>query len=236
MFLPNNRKFYPSVFIERKNRFILTCKLADTNEPITVHLQDPGRLKELLIPENLIYVSYHNDPQRKTKWTAELITRPNSDVLISLRSTLPNQLIKLALQEKVLPDFSHLTFKRQEYTFGKSRWDFLLEGEDLPYLLEVKSVTMAQNEIGYFPDAPTKRGKKHVEELIEIRQQGTHSTGILFVCQREDIKRLQPADWIDPDFSTVLRHAKEAGVDIKALSCKVSLKGITLEEQIPVQI
>ncbi|GAA0480592.1 hypothetical protein GCM10008986_01440 [Salinibacillus aidingensis] len=107
MFLPNNRKMHSASFIERKNRFILRCQLTETKEEITVHLQDPGRLKELLIPNNTIYVSYHDEPHRKTKWTAEMIKKPDSDMLISLRSTLPNQLMKHALQKKALSDFKH---------------------------------------------------------------------------------------------------------------------------------
>nr|WP_238389663.1 DNA/RNA nuclease SfsA [Virgibacillus sp. MSP4-1] len=227
---------HPSSFIERKNRFILRCQLTETKQEITVHLQDPGRLKELLIPNNTIYVSYHDQPHRKTKWTAEMITKPDSDMLISLRSTLPNQLMKHALQNKALSDFNHLDYKKQEFTYGGSRWDFLLQGENKPYLLEVKSVTLEKNRIGYFPDAPTKRGAKHVEELTSIREQDIYQTGILFVCQREDIKSVQPADWIDPAFAHVLHKAKEAGVDVRARSCKVALNGITLGEQIPVQI
>ncbi|MBB6452295.1 sugar fermentation stimulation protein A [Salirhabdus euzebyi] len=236
MFLPFENKLHKAIYRERVNRFILTCQLVETNELITVHLQDPGRLIELLVPENFIYVSYHDEPHRKTKWTAEIIQKPNETVFVSLRSTLPNRLISMALKAGQLGEYKPLSYSKQEYTYGHSRWDFLLENEQRKYLLEVKSVTMEKQGTGYFPDAPTKRGKKHVDELQAIQQRGEYQTGILFVCQREDISIVKPADWIDPAFAQSLRMAHENGVEIKARVCRVDLKGIYLGEMIPVEL
>jgi sugar fermentation stimulation protein A len=146
-------------------------------------------------------------------------------------------LIRQALQENKIRELSHLTFQKSEYTFGHSRWDFLLELEDgTPYLLEVKSVTLAQYGEGFFPDAPTTRGKKHVEELITIQLSNTHQTGILFVCQRPDVQTVKLADWIDPKFSQAMIEAKKAGVEIRAVRCKPTLDGIFLLDTIPVVI
>ncbi|MRG85794.1 DNA/RNA nuclease SfsA [Salinibacillus xinjiangensis] len=236
MFLPYDVSLHQAIFLERENRFILTCKLVETSEIITVHLQDPGRLKKLLVPNNTLYVSYHDAPHRKTKWTAELVKKPDDDILVSLRSTLPNQLVRQVLQQGRLQEFEHLLYVKQEYTYGGSRWDFLLKGEEKPYLLEVKSVTMEEGSIGYFPDAPTKRGKKHVMELTEIQRSGSHQTGVLFVCQREDIQVVRPADWIDADFASALKVARQAGVELKARSCQLTLEGIGLGKQIPVEV
>ncbi len=238
MFVPFKEALYKAKFLSRENRFILICQLDHNQEKITVHLQDPGRLTDLLIPNNTIYVSYHDVPNRKTKWTAELITKPDSNILVSLRSTLPNDVVKEAIKKKMIPYYSHMDYVRHEFTYGGSRWDLLLSDPLLhkPYLLEIKSVTMEQQGIGYFPDAPTKRGTKHVKELMEIQKSGKYNTGILFVCQREDIQHVKPAHWIDSDFAFALKQAKRSGVEIRAVKCTLTLEGITLGPGVPVEI
>ncbi len=236
MFLPFQDTLYKATFLERVNQFILLCEKTDSNERITVHLQDPGRLLDLLIPGNTIYVSYHNEVHRKTKWTAELVTKPNTSILVSLRSTLPNKLIRNALQTKAIEELAFLEYRKQEYTYGGSRWDFLLQANHNPYLLEVKSVTMEMDGVGYFPDAPTKRGTKHVRELTEIQLSGHYQTGVLFVCQREDIRMVKPCHWIDPTFTEALHLAQNSGVEIRAVSCKLTLEGIYLGNVIPVEV
>lgn len=236
MFLPFEQNLHEAVFLDRENRFILTCQLKESNEKITVHLQDPGRLKELLIPGNTIYVSYHDVPHRKTKWTAELVRKLDSDVLVSLRSTLPNRLVEQALKQERLPEFSPYQLVKREYTYHGSRWDFLLNHQGKKYILEVKSVTFEQDGIGYFPDAPTKRGTRHVQELAQICKSTAIKTGILFVCQRDDIHSVRPAHWIDPDFTAALHDARANGVDLYARICQVNLDGITLKDSIPVQV
>ncbi|TCT25497.1 sugar fermentation stimulation protein A [Melghiribacillus thermohalophilus] len=236
MFIPFEKDLHEAVFIKRENRFILTCKLTANGQQVTVHLQDPGRLKELLIPGNTVYLSYHDVPHRKTKWTAELVRKPSSDVLVSLRSTLPNRLIERALKQDRLPEFSRYQYQKREYTFQGSRWDFLLTHGIQNYILEIKSVTFEKDGIGYFPDAPTKRGTRHVRELREIRIHSNIKTGILFVCQREDIDTVRPAHWIDPDFTAALQDAEKNGVDLYARTCHVSLEGISLQKPVPVRI
>ncbi|MCP8616104.1 DNA/RNA nuclease SfsA [Salirhabdus salicampi] len=236
MFIPFQDQLYETVFIERVNRFILSCKLSSNGEVITVHLPDPGRLKELLVKGNIVYVSYHEVPHRKTKWTAQLVKKRDADRLVSLRSTLPNGLIEEALKQKKLPEFEPYSFVQREFTYGGSRWDFLLENNKAPYLLEVKSVTMEKDGKGYFPDAPTKRGTKHVKHLTKITREGIYKTGILFVCQRSDIDEVRVADWIDLQFAEALGQARETGVDVYARSCYISLEGITLNQPVPVQL
>lgn len=128
LFLPYNRDLQAAIFLRRPNRFILECELKESNQVVTVHLQDPGRLKELLRPGCEVYLSYHDNPNRKTKWTAELVKAENG-TLVSLRSTLPNELVKIALQQNILSEFAEYKYIQREYRYRGSRWDFLL-GKD----------------------------------------------------------------------------------------------------------
>lgn len=235
LFLAYDKELHEAIFLNRPNRFILTCMLKNSKEVVTVHLPDPGRLKELLIKNRTVYLSHHDNPNRKTKWSAELVKADNG-TLVSLRSTLPNDLVKLALEENALKEFSDYTYIQREFTYRGSRWDFLIGNEEKKLALEVKSVTLAVDGVGYFPDAITKRGARHVTELGEIYKEKNFEAALLFICQREDIKQVKPASWIDPVFTESLVLAQQIGVPIYARQCKVTLDGIYLGNSIPVKI
>ncbi|MER2058903.1 MAG: DNA/RNA nuclease SfsA [Niallia sp.] len=220
-------------FVERPNRFILHCYHEETEQIERVHLADPGRLIELLIEGVTIYVLPSTNPNRKTKWTAVYVEF--NDLLVSINTTYPNKLVELMLKTAIIEELAPYQWVKSEYTYGNSRWDFLLEDKEKnQLLLEVKSVTLASNGIGMFPDAVTKRGSKHVQELTVIAKEGTNKTAILFVVQREDVEIVTGAAEIDPVFAKNLEEAAKAGVQLLSYTCVLTERGIELGNAIPV--
>lgn len=220
-------------FVERPNRFILHCYNQETEEIEKVHLADPGRLIELLVEGAVMYVLPSMNLNRKTKWTAVYVE--SNGLLVSINTTYPNKLVELMLKEAMIEELSTYHWVKSEYTYGSSRWDFLLKdikGNQL--LLEVKSVTLASNGIGMFPDAVTKRGSKHVQELTAIAREGIIKTAILFVVQREDVEIVTGAAAIDPVFAKSLEEAAHAGVQLLSYTCILSEQGIALGHAVPV--
>ncbi|HBN95160.1 MAG TPA: DNA/RNA nuclease SfsA [Firmicutes bacterium] len=215
-------------FLERPNRFIVRCRIDDGGEEVEAHLADPGRLKELLLPGAVLYLSPADNPSRKTRWSASLVLAPDGVTLVSLQSTMANRMVAKALEQRAIPDLADWELKRAEYTLGRSRWDFYLEhpqGKRL--LLEVKSCTLVQDWIAMFPDAVTERGRRHVQELTRLKANGDFETGVLFVVQRRDGKEFRPAKHIDPAFANALVIAHERGVKLMAYNCLVDATGIT---------
>ncbi|MFB4212026.1 DNA/RNA nuclease SfsA [Shouchella sp. JSM 1781072] len=220
-------------FIERPNRFILVLERQDTKELIRAHLPDPGRLKELLVKDATVWVTYSDKSTRKTKWTA-VLCESEEGLYVSLQTTVANRLVESAIQTKAIDSLSEWELVRREYQVGSSRFDFLLENSTKEQLLlEVKSVTLARDGKGLFPDAPTSRGTKHVHELTELVQTGTYQTGILFVAQREAITSISSEKVIDPAFNHALEKAHEEGVKIVAVNTLISTTEILIQKEIP---
>lgn len=233
LILPFPEALKKMTFIERPNRFILHCYFEESKEIERVHLADPGRLVELLTEGATIYVLPSRNPNRKTKWTAVYVDWNGR--YVSINTTYPNKLVELVLRHNKIHELASYQWVKSEYTYGSSRWDFLLEnefGEQL--LLEVKSVTMEKDGIGLFPDAVTKRGTKHVTELTSIVKDGKIKGAILFIVQREDINIVTGATSIDPVFSKCLKEAEAAGVLLLSYTCILTDKGIALGKSIPV--
>jgi sugar fermentation stimulation protein A len=185
-------------------------------------MADPGRLKELLLPERQLWLRPAQKPERKTRWTAVLVESPDGDGLVSLDSTLPNRLIRRALQNRAMEEFQEWGFVKAEETIGRSRFDFLLAGAGGKRLvLEVKSVTLVEDEVGLFPDAVTERGARHVRELGEIAARKGWYAAVLFVLQRSGASEIQAARRIDPKFAEALTKASEAGVRVFGRRCRV---------------
>ncbi len=209
------------IFLERPNRFtVLFQDSRDFNDsdPKLAHLRDPGRLKELLYPgARLILRKAADNPKRKTKFDVIGVFKDNLWVLINsgFHSDLAAELIESGLVE----EFKEYSVERREYTFGKSRLDFLLKPIDdsishnKKMLVEVKGCTLVEDEWALFPDAPTIRGKKHVEELISALDCGFESS-VLFLILKEDAKVFSPNKDTDPDFSISLEEAQKKGVNI----------------------
>jgi sugar fermentation stimulation protein A len=155
--------------------------------------------------------------------------------LVSLQTTLANRLTAKALAAGAIEELAGWEVKRAEYTYGRSRWDFYLEGlAQERLLLEVKSCTLVSEGIAMFPDAITERGKRHVQELTRLKLGGEFETAVLFVVQRADGERFRPAKQIDPAFSEALRTANDQGVKLIVYNSLVDLAGITWGRQLPV--
>ena len=223
-----------SRFIQRYNRFLLQVRLEETGEEADVHMADPGRLKELLLPGKRIWIRPAGNPKRKTQWTAVLVESPAGDELVSVDTTLPNRLIREALREKALNELSDWELERWEVPMGRSRLDFLLSAPDGRQLaMEVKSVTLVEEGVALFPDAVTERGARHLRELAEIAGRPGWEAAVLFVLQRSDARELRAARNIDPGFAEALAEAEEAGVKILGRRCTVRLDRVELGPAVP---
>jgi sugar fermentation stimulation protein A len=246
-----------SRFVERPNRFLLRCELPDDTAPspggagrvrrgsplrvaeriggrvVDVHLADPGRLKELLLPGKRVWLRPAASPTRRTAWTAVLVESPDGDGLVSVDTTMPNRLIHAALATGALDEFDGWTLGRAEWTHGRSRIDFLLTRGEERLALEVKSVTLVEDGVALFPDAVTARGARHVRELAELAGEDGWHAAVLFVCQRDDAHRIEAARSIDPAFADALAEAKAAGVQILGRRCRVTLEALELAAPVP---
>ena len=198
-------------FVKRPNRFIAEVIIDGCRE--TVHVKNTGRCKELLIPGCEVWLTAPGNPQRKTKYDL-IAVRKNNGIIFNIDSQAPNKLVKewLASQgfDAVVP----------EYTYGDSRIDFYMECGNEKYLMEVKGCTLEIDGVGYFPDAPTERGVKHIRELIKAKEAGYHSI-LAFVIQMDGVSEVRANVNTHPEFGTALDEAREAGVEIWFLKCHV---------------
>jgi len=223
-----------SRFVHRYNRFLLQVRLEDSGELADVHMADPGRLKELLLPEKRVWLRPASNPRRKTRWTAVLVESPSGEALVSLDTTLPNRLIGKALAEGGLEELEGWALERAEVTMGRCRLDFLLFRPDGARMaLEVKSVTLVEDGVALFPDAVTARGARHVRELAEIAGREGWEAGVLFVLQRFDAREIRAARSIDPVFAQALQEARKAGVRVLGRRCRVHLDRVELGPPVP---
>ena len=192
-------------------------------------MPNTGRCKELLIEGVTVFLTYNDNPNRRTSYT--LIGVVKGDRLINIDSQAPNQVVEEALlKNKIDLGFKYEKIKR-EYTHGDSRFDFYLEGEGQKALMEVKGVTLEKDGIVAFPDAPTKRGLKHVKGLDKSNKD--FMTFVLFVIQMEGVKFFTPNYLTDPGFSRGLREASENGVKVLAYDSIVTRNSIELNKEVP---
>lgn len=203
---------------------------------MVAHLADPGRLTELLLPGVRMGLRPETPSEsRKTSWTAMLVEALEDDAgeWVSVNTTLPNRLVRKALEVGALPEFDGWRLERREVVFGGSRLDFLLTDVNARKLyVEAKSVTLVEDGVALFPDAVTARGSRHVEELVRAVEEG-HEAAVLFILQRPDASRIVAAHAIDPHFSEALARAKCAGVRILGRRCRVTWDGIELGDPVP---
>ncbi|MBQ1983345.1 MAG: DNA/RNA nuclease SfsA [Spirochaetaceae bacterium] len=221
-----------ATFISRPNRFIAQVQVEENqNDKIEiVHVKNTGRCKELLIPGCKVYLEKSNNPNRKTKFDLIAVEKiypenPEKKLLVNMDSQLPNKVAHEWLQTQ------GYSFIKPEFTFGKSRIDFYMEKDDKKFLMEVKGCTLEIDRIGYFPDAPTERGVKHLEELILASQQG-YNCKIAFVIQMEGIKQVRGNSVTHPEFAKTLEKAKDAGVEVLFLCCRVIPDEVFVEKAI----
>lgn len=214
-------------FIERPNRFIAKVDINGTVE--TVHVKNTGRCRELLIPNADVYLEYWDTHSRKTKY--DLIAVHKGDRLVNMDSQAPNKVAAEYLK-KLFPNH---TLIKPEVKHKNSRFDFYLETPTEKWFIEVKGVTLEENGIARFPDAPTERGIKHVEELISCLDEGYHAM-VLFVVKMKGVRHFEPNERTHPAFGDALRRARHAGVKIHAVDCIVTPDSLTADSQIEVKL
>lgn len=221
-----------ATFLSRPNRFIAHCLLGD--EEVKVHVKNTGRCKELLVPGAKVYLQSNNDPKRKTKYS--LISVKKSNRVINMDSQVPNKVVYEALKnnEITLPRLSEkITYLKSEKTYKNSRFDIYFESKNQKGFIEVKGVTLEQDGVALFPDAPTKRGVKHLYELIEAKKEG-YMAYVFFLIQMKDIKYFTPNVKTHKEFGEVLNLAKNKGVNILAYDSLISKSSIAINK--PVEI
>ncbi len=220
------QRMVPGIFLARPNRFIAHVEIDGVTE--ICHVKNTGRCRELLPPGARVWCEKSDNPQRKTKY--DLIAVQKGERLINMDSQAPNAAVKEWLAGGGLGEISQL---RAETLWGASRFDFSFVREGKPCFLEVKGVTLEENGVCAFPDAPTERGTRHLKELREAVKAG-YGAYVLFVIQMAEAAYLHPNDATDPSFGQALREAAENGVNVLAMDCTVTEREMTLRSPVKV--
>ena len=216
-------------FIARPNRFIAHVEIAGREE--IVHVKNTGRCKELLLPGVTVYVQHFPEGKRKTKY--DLIAVEKQNILINMDSQAPNKVVQVWLVAK--EPFGKITYLKPECKHGDSRFDFYLETAERKMFIEVKGVTLEEKGVVMFPDAPTERGVKHVQELRHCLEQGYEAV-VIFVVQMEGMRYFTPNRRTHAAFAEALERAEACGVKLLALTCAVTPDSLTINGAIPVQL
>ncbi len=220
-----------AIFIERINRFVVLAKIEGNQQ--FVHLHDPGRLKELLVPCAKLFLRKAENPGRKTNWDVILVRRGNR--LVVIYSTMSNRLVKALLLNRQFPGLKLWKLKKTEPRYGKGRFDFELSRAGRRMFIEVKSVSLVEDGIARFPDAPTERGRRHLLELADASKRG-YEVMVIFVVTRNDALSMEPHRQRDPKFAETLNTVTRQGVKAVAYVCDVTLQGMKLNKRIPVMM
>ena len=211
----------PAVFVRRVNRFVAEVLIDGNTEK--AHVKNTGRLKELLMPKAKVILQRAADPNRKTAYDLISVYKPGLK-WVNIDSLAPNELMKQYIMSL---DYDVV---KPEYTFGDSRFDFYMERRGEKYLTEVKGCTLAADTargIGLFPDAPTERGVKHLDELAAAAKEGYHCQ-IAFVIQMNGIHMVFPNNDTQPEFGQALTYAANAGVQVAYYGCHVEADSIKI--------
>ena len=219
-------KIIRGIFHNRPNRFIANVYINDELE--TVHVKNTGRCKELLIPGVEVILEVSDNPARKTKYDIIAVYKEGLG-LVNIDSQLCN---KVAYEWLKTKDYDYI---KPEHTYGASRVDFYMERKGEKYLMEVKGCTLEIDGIGYFPDAPTERGVKHLQELTRCIENG-FCGAVLFVIQMKGIKLFRPHDRMHPAFGEALRQAQKAGVRLYAMDCNVTAGSIEIDSPVAIDL
>ena len=218
-----------AIFLRRPNRFIAHIEVDGREE--VCHVKNTGRCRELLTDRATIYVQHNDDPKRKTKYS--LIAVEKGKLLVNMDSQAPNKVVGEWLLEQ--DPFGKVKLLKPECTYGSSRFDFYLETEAKKFFIEVKGVTLEEDGVVRFPDAPTERGVKHLQELCACKEAG-YKAAVIFVVQMEGMKHFEPNEKTHPQFGEALRQAQSAGVEVLAYECKVTPDSLVIDKAIPVKL
>lgn len=227
-------KIKEAVFVERPNRFIARV-IVDGKEE-TVHVKNTGRCRELLIKGCDVILYESDSVGRKTKYDLVAVYKRRdgkSPLLINMDSQIPNDVAEEWLKKGGL--FSSNAKIRREVKYGDSRFDFYIEDGERKAFLEVKGVTLEENGVAMFPDAPTERGIKHINELVFAQSQG-YEAYILFIVQMKEIGEMRPNDRTHKAFGDALRQADKKGVRVLALDCVVTENSVEADKFITVKL
>lgn len=218
--------------IQRYKRFLADVKL-DNGDIITAHCTNSGSMKSCLEDNAEVYLTPIDDPKRKTKFTWEMI-KINGD-WVGINTGNPNKLAFEAIQNGEIEKLKGYTEVQREVKFGDSRFDVMAKNDKETCFIEVKNVTYKEGNYALFPDAVTSRGKKHLETLDKVKEQGMRAV-MLYIIQRVDVDIFAPAIEIDPDYAKSLKNAYTKGVEIIPMQVKVSPEKIELLKELPFEI
>lgn len=218
---------YEGILVRRDNRFRATVVLQ--GEDVAAHVANSGRLGELLVPGGRVWLTAEDGAHRKTAFDLALVEYAGE--LVSVDARLPNVLLAEAIHAgRVLPGYTQV---RREVVCGNSRFDLRLSGPKGVCWVEAKSCTLVQEGMALFPDAPTARGRKHLDELARCTEEGERAV-VVFVVQRGEARVLAPHRRADPAFADALVQARCAGVEVLAYTCRITTEMMTLDRAIPV--
>ena len=222
------------IFLKRYKRFFADIEWK--GQVITAHVANTGSLKTCGEAGSPCLFTVHDNPKRKLKYSLEMMQAPSGS-WVGINTSLPNQLVKQALTDKILPQWKDWDEVQPEFKINaETRLDFRLKkikqklNPEKHHFIEVKNVTLMRDKKAQFPDAVTTRGQKHLRELMALMDQG-HSAELVFVVQREDCKAFTTADDIDPDYGQIFRQALSAGLRVTVLQTKLSPEGVFLTGQ-----
>ena len=229
-------KILPGTFLARPNRFIAHVEIGGRTQ--VCHVKNTGRCRELLIPGVKVWLEKSSNPTRKTKYDLIAVEkeRPDGPLLINMDSQAPNKVFGEWAAAGGLGFVPSLL--RAETTYGNSRFDYYWEFSEQTCrrgFWEVKGVTLEDAGVARFPDAPTLRGVKHLEELVLARRAG-YEAGVCFIVQMAGMDYVEPNDATHPQFGAALRKAAAAGVEVLALECTVEPRRLTAGRKIPVRL
>jgi sugar fermentation stimulation protein A len=224
-------RLYRGRLIKRYKRFLADVAL-DSGQIVTAHCTNSGRMTGCNQPGRPVYLSLHDNPRRKLKYTWEMIEMPTS--LVGVNTLVPNRLVAKALESGQVPELAAYDTVAREVRVSKgSRLDLKLTGRGVPdAFVEIKNCTLVESGCARFPDAPTARGQKHLQELARLKADGARAV-IFFLIQRTDARRFGPADDIDPAYGAILREVIEKGVEAIAYDVAISTQGIGLRRVVP---
>ncbi len=222
----------PGVLIHRYQRFLADVRLVD-GRVVTAHCPNSGSMKGCNVPGRDVLLSPAQNPKRKTRYTWELIHLPYT--WVGINTLTANRLVAEAALERGIPELGPFEKLTKEVKLAHSRIDFCLLRGDISVFVEVKNVTLVEGSTAFFPDAPTARGRKHIQTLADAIHRG-HRSVMFYVVQREDAKRFAPAAHIDPAYAQLLRRAHQTGVEIIVYRARVTPEEIALEMPLPVDL
>lgn len=235
---PSNALSWPELtrgtLVKRYKRFMADVELA-SGEVVTAHCPNSGSMKTCSRPGRPVYLSYHDNPKRKLKYTWEMIDMPTS--LVGVNTQVPNRLIFKSLKGNGIAELKgYQRVAREVNVPGNARLDILLSNPDeTRCYVEIKNCTLVENGVASFPDAVTTRGLKHLVEMQKLAASGSRCV-IFFLVQRMDADVFEPADRIDPSYGVELRRALENGVETLVYDVRLDIDGIALNKRIPCRL